>query len=135
MTRFALMIWAWDLTGQATALALVGVFAMGPAILLSPIAGALVDRWNRKLVTMGSDFAAGIATIAILLLHLNGDLTLWHIYVAAAFIGAFESFQHPAYTASITLIIPGKHYARPVECSPLRSIYHSLLPLSSQVLR
>ena len=49
MTWFALTIWAWKITGQATALALVGFFSFGPTILLSPIAGALVDRWNRKL--------------------------------------------------------------------------------------
>ena len=50
MTWFALTIWAWEITGQATALALVGFFAFGPTVLFSPIAGALVDRWNRKLV-------------------------------------------------------------------------------------
>lgn len=58
MTRFALTIWAWKVTGSATALALVGFFSFGPIVLLSPVAGALVDRWNRKLVMMLSDLAA-----------------------------------------------------------------------------
>ena len=44
MTRFALTIWAWQVTGQATALALVGFFSFAPIVLLSPLAGALVDR-------------------------------------------------------------------------------------------
>ncbi len=39
MTRFALLIWAWQSTGEATALALVGFFAFGPYVLVSPIAG------------------------------------------------------------------------------------------------
>ena len=47
MTNFALTIWAWELTGEATALALVGFFFVAPYILVSPVAGALVDRSNR----------------------------------------------------------------------------------------
>ena len=60
MTRFGITIWAWQLTGEATTLALVGFFSFGPSVLLSPVAGALVDRWNRKLVMMFSDLAAGL---------------------------------------------------------------------------
>ena len=48
MTQFALTIWAWQITGQATALALVGFFGYFPRIVLTPLAGALADRWNRK---------------------------------------------------------------------------------------
>ena len=55
MTRFALTIWAFQVTGEATALALVGFFSFAPVVLFSPIAGALVDRWNRKLVMILSD--------------------------------------------------------------------------------
>ena len=68
MTRFAITIWAWQETGQATALALVGVFTFAPAVLLSPLAGALVDRWNRQLVMMLSDLTAGMASVALLAL-------------------------------------------------------------------
>ena len=57
MTNFALTIWAWQITGQATALALVGFFAFAPALLITPFAGALVDRWSRKFVMMLSDLS------------------------------------------------------------------------------
>jgi len=112
MSRFALTIWAWEITGQATALALVGFFSFAPTVLLSPIAGALVDRWNRKLVMILSDLAAGLSTIAILTLLLLGRLEIWHLYVAGAFSGIFGSFQFPAYNAAITTMIPKKHYGR-----------------------
>ena len=65
MTQFALTIWAWQITGEATALALVGFFTFAPSILISPLAGALVDRWDRKKVMMLSDLAAGLSTIAV----------------------------------------------------------------------
>jgi MFS transporter, DHA3 family, macrolide efflux protein len=50
MTHFAMGIWAWEKTGQATPLAMIGFFSFAPLIVFSPIAGVLVDRWNRKLV-------------------------------------------------------------------------------------
>lgn len=112
MTQFALTIWAWQITGSATALALVGFFSFGPTVLISPIAGALVDRWNRKLVMMLSDLAAGLSTVAILLLYLGGHLQVWHLYVAGAFSGIFQAFQWPAYSAAISVMIPKTQYAR-----------------------
>ncbi len=112
MSGFALTIWAWQLTGSATALALVGFFNFGPTVLLSPVAGALVDRWNRKLVMMLSDLAAGLSTLVILLLYATGRLEIWHLYVAGAFSGAFQAFQFPAYSASISLMMPKEQYTR-----------------------
>jgi len=112
MSRFAITIWAWQVTGEATALALVGFFSFGPAVLFSPFAGALVDRWNRKLVMMLSDLAAGLSTVAILLLFATGNLQIWHLYVAGAFAGTFEAFQFPAYSAAVTTMLPKSHYAR-----------------------
>src|SRR3990172_8175444 len=112
MTQFALTIWAWQITGSATALALVGFFNFGPTVLLSPIAGALVDRWNRKLVMMLSDLAAGLSTVVILVLYATDNLQIWHLYIAGAFSGAFQAFQFPAYSASISLMMPKEQYAR-----------------------
>ncbi len=112
MTRFALTIWAWQVTGEATALALVGFFTFAPTVLLSPVAGAIVDRSNRKLVMMISDLAAGLATVAVLLLQASGRLEVWHLYVTGAFTGAFQAFQFPAYSAAVTMMVPKEHYAR-----------------------
>jgi MFS family permease len=112
MTWFALTIWAWRATGRATALALVAVFSFGPTILLSPVAGALVDRWNRKLVMMLSDIAAGLMTMAVLLLHTTSHLQIWHLCMTGAFAGAFQAFQFPAYSAAITTMLPKGQYAR-----------------------
>ena len=112
MTRFALTIWAWQVTGEATALALVGFFSFAPVVLFSPLAGAIVDRVNRKVVMIVSDLAAGLSTIVILLLHLTGHLEIWHLYAAGFFAGAFESFQFPAYSAAISTMVDKKHYTR-----------------------
>ncbi len=112
MSQFALGIWAWQITGEATVLALVALFSFGPSVIMFPVAGALVDRWNRKLVMMISDVASGIATIAVFLLLSSGRLEVWHLYVAGAFTGIFQAFQWPAYSASISLMVEKKDYAR-----------------------
>ncbi len=112
MTGFALTFWAWQITGQATALALVGFFSFAPSILVSPLAGALVDRWNRKLVMMLSDLAAGFSSIATLLLYHFNSLEIWHLYLLGAFASVFQAFQWPAYSAAISTMLPKKYYAR-----------------------
>ena len=112
MTGFAFVIWAYLQTKEVTTLALAATFRFAPTVILSPIAGALVDRWNRKLTMMLSDLAAGAATIILLLLYLPGALQVWHWYVAGAFEGAFEAFQWPAYSAAISTMIPKSQYGR-----------------------
>jgi len=112
MTRFALTIWVWQETGEATALALVAVFSFAPGILLSPIAGAIVDRVSRKRVMIASDLAAGLSTVALLILYSTGHLEIWHLWAAGFFASSFESFQFPAYSAAITTMVDKKHYTR-----------------------
>jgi DHA3 family macrolide efflux protein-like MFS transporter len=112
MTQFALTIWAWQITGQATALALVGFFSFTPRIIVSPLAGALVDRWDRKLMMMVSDLAAALSTAIVLVLFAGGNLQIWHLYITGAFSGFFQAFQFPAYSAAITTMVSKEQYGR-----------------------
>ena len=112
MSRFALTIWTWDKTGAATAIALSNLFYMAPEMLMKPLAGALVDRWDRRLVMMLSDLGAGLATVAIYLLMRANILELWHLYAAFAFAGAFQAFQFPAYSAAVSTMISKEQYTR-----------------------
>ncbi len=112
MTTFALTIFVFQKTGSATALGLVQVFFITPYLLITPIAGVLVDRHNRKLMMMISDTVAGLATIAVLILQAMGMLEVWHLYVAAIFQGLGNAFQWPAYSAAITTMLPKEQYGR-----------------------
>jgi len=112
MTQFGLMIWAWKETGSATALALVFFFGFLPSVLMMPFAGAMVDRYSRKLMMIVSDLTAGLTTVAMLALYSTGALHLWHVYVLILISGAFQAFQFPAYSAAITMMVKKEHYAR-----------------------
>lgn len=104
-TSFALTIWAYETTGSATALGVISTSFLLPFLLLSPIAGAMVDRYNRKLMMMVSDLAAAAATTAVLILHATGGLTVWHLYLTSILIGLGNTFQWPAYSAAITTMV------------------------------
>jgi MFS family permease len=112
MSAFALTIWAWTLTGSVTALALVATFQFAPTILFSPVAGALVDRWNRKLVMMLSDLGTAATVLVLLGLLSLGRLEIWHLCAAGLVSGLFQAFQWPAYSAAIALMLPKAHYGR-----------------------
>jgi MFS family permease len=91
---------------------MIGFFYVTPMVVLSPGAGALVDRGNRKLMMMVSDLAAGVATIGILILYTTGNLQIWHLFISAVVAGTFQTFQWPAFSAAITLMLPKEQYGR-----------------------
>ncbi|MFN2144717.1 MAG: MFS transporter [Anaerolineales bacterium] len=112
MSWFALTIWAFELTGSATALGAVNTAFLLPFLLISPIAGAMVDRYNRKLMMMVSDLGAVIGTGAILILNHSGILQVWHLSVVCVLYGLSGAFQWPAYMATITMMVSKEQYDR-----------------------
>ncbi len=112
MVGLALSIWAWQETTQATSLALISFFLLAPSIFLSPVAGVFVDRWNRKLTLILSDLGAGLASIIVLILLTTNTLEIWHLYALSFWKGIFHSFQFPAFSVVISLLVNEKDYAR-----------------------
>lgn len=112
MTKFALMIWAYEKVGTATTTALLGFSSLLPYVILSPIAGVIVDRFDRKKIMILSDLLSGIVSIMILILFITGNLEVWHLFITEGLLGAFESFQIPAYSSAITMLIPKDKYTR-----------------------
>lgn len=112
MTQFGLTIWMYDQTKSALAMGMMQVFFITPFLLISPIAGVMVDRYNRKLMMMVSDLASGVATLAILALQYFGALQFWHLYVASIVYGLGMAFQWPAYSAAISTMIPKEQLGR-----------------------
>jgi hypothetical protein len=112
LTSFALGVWVYKSTGSVTQFSLILLSAMLPYILISPVAGALVDRWNRRWCMIVSDSGAGITTAVLALLLATGSLEIWHIYLAVSLSSVFKAFQLPAYTASTSMLIPKKYLPR-----------------------
>ncbi len=109
---FALSVWIFDQTGQATPFAMTALFSTLPRILLSPIAGAISDRWNRKKIMLVSDSLSGVLTLATAFLLLSGHMEIWMIYMISFLGSIFASFQQPAYSASIVMLVPKDQLTR-----------------------
>jgi len=112
MTNFAIGVWIFEQTGEASAFTWALFFFFAPSVLFSPIAGALVDRSSRKKVMILSDLIAGVVTIAWVGLLAADGLQVWHIYLGNVLAGAANSFQFPAYSAAVTLMLPKEQYGR-----------------------
>lgn len=112
MTGFATTLWIYQHTNSATALGLGHVFFIVPFLVISPISGVMVDRYNRKVMMMISDVGAGLATTFLLLMQAGGGLQLWHLYAANIAFGLVNAFQWPAYSAAISVMVPKKQYGR-----------------------
>jgi MFS transporter, DHA3 family, macrolide efflux protein len=112
ITAFALDVWVYERTGSVTQFALIALSNTLPLILLAPIAGLMVDRWDRRLTMILSDLFATLPTLAIGALFIIGRLEVWHIYLANTFSAVFVAFQMPAFSASITVLVPKQHLGR-----------------------
>jgi predicted MFS family arabinose efflux permease len=70
MTAFVLIIWLYGQSGSALSTALLSVCSYAPYVLLSLFAGALSDRWNKKVTMSVCDSLAAIGTVVLLILFL-----------------------------------------------------------------
>jgi DHA3 family macrolide efflux protein-like MFS transporter len=112
VVQFALVWWLTQLTGSATVLATATMVALIPEILLSPIAGAYVDRWNRRIVMIVADGLIALALLWLAYLFWVDATHIWHIYVVMAVRAVGGSFHWPAMQASTSLMVPEKHLTR-----------------------
>ncbi|WP_158751278.1 MFS transporter [Streptomyces bicolor] len=103
--RFAFVYETWSATGRATALTTLSLCALLPQVLLSPLAGALVDRLDRRTALQFAD-GGGLLVVALLgVLHLTGGLHTWEVYAAVVLLGCAAAFQFPALGAAVPLLV------------------------------
>ncbi len=112
IAMFALIWWVTDTTGSATVLALASLFAMLPQIVLGPIAGAYVDRWNRRTVMMVADSLIALVSLWLVYLFWSGSIEVWHVYTIMLVRELGGIFHWPAMQASTSLMVPKEHLAR-----------------------
>jgi MFS family permease len=112
MTGFALGVWIFQQTGSATSFALTLLFNMLPKALVSPLAGILADRYNRRQIMMATDCMAGMATLFTAGLFLSGNLSIWHIYLLTAINASASAIQAPAFGAAVAQLVPKAQFGR-----------------------
>lgn len=106
LTTFGLGVWVYQTTASVTQFALIALFAALPGFIVSPFAGALVDRWDRRWVMIISDSIAALGTMSIVLLLFTNNLEIWHIYLVAGISSIVTAFQWPAYSSIVPMLVP-----------------------------
>lgn len=131
MTNFALVVWSYQQTGSALTTSLLSICSYAPYVLLSMFAGALSDKWDKKVTMLVSDSFAALSTIAVLGLLKTGHLEIWHLYFLNAMNGLMNTIQQPASDVAVSLLTPRKHYQK---VSGMRSFSNSLVTLLTPIL-
>jgi len=112
LVQFALVWYETKTTGSAAVLATTTTAALIPNVVLGPFAGALVDRWDRKLVMIIADLIVAMATAILAALFAFGAVQFWHIVLTLLIRSTAGVFQGPARTAATTLMVPKEHLGR-----------------------
>jgi hypothetical protein len=112
MSHYALSFWVWEKTGTATSMVLMSFLRAIPAIVLMPIAGSIVDRFNRKTVVMLADTGAAVMTSLIMVLLLTKNMSIAFVYVAAFFEAIFNTFHWLANDSMKIQIVPASQLGR-----------------------
>lgn len=112
LTSFALGLWVLERSGSVTQFSLLLLFITVPAIAASLLAGTLVDRFDRRRVMLLADTGSGACSLALALLLATGRLEVWLVAVILAVSTLLSTLQVPAYTASISLLVPKEQLGR-----------------------
>ncbi len=110
--QFALIWWMVETTGSVAVLATASLFAYLPDVFLGPFIGALVDRWNRRVVMIVADTTVALASAWLAYLFWVDSVTVWHVYAINIISSLGRNFQAYAMIASTSLMVPERHLSR-----------------------
>jgi len=112
LVQFALVWYLTQKTGSATVLAVATLVAMLPQVVLGPLVGALVDRWNRRTIMIVADISIATSTVVLAYLFYTGLVEVWHIYLIMFMRAVGDIFHYSAFRASTVLLVPSDQLTR-----------------------
>lgn len=112
LTRFGLSVWVYQHSGSATQFTLTSLAAILPFMALTPVAGVLVDRFNRRWILIVSTSGTALSLLVLALFLYFDRLEIWHIYVSLTISACFGALQAPAFMSSLALLVPKKDLGR-----------------------
>lgn len=131
MTSFALVLWAYTQTNSAMAVSVMSFCNYLPYIVVSLFAGGFVDRHSKKAIMLIADTIAAVCSLTVCLLCWRGGLQIRHIYIVNAVIGFMNSFQSPAQSIAVGILVPK---GRLSQASGMDSFSRNLVTVFSPML-
>ncbi|MEJ3746135.1 amino acid adenylation domain-containing protein [Actinomycetes bacterium KLBMP 9797] len=109
LTEFAIPIWAYLDTGSLLRYALFAVVAVLPGILVAPLAGALVERADRRRALIATSVVAGGLQALLAVLLATGHLAAPVLYGGLAAMSVALTVQRLAYTSAVPQLVPKRY--------------------------
>ena len=131
ITAFALTLWLYEKTGSALSTATLTICSYAPYVIMSIIAGALTDRFDKKRTMLVCDTMAAVSTLVVFLLYRTGNLVIWHLYAVNMLSGLMNTVQQPASEVTMTLIVPKDQYQK---MSGLQSLSRSVISILNPLI-
>ena len=131
ITAFALTLWLYEKTGSALSTSTLTICSYAPYVIMSIIAGALTDRFDKKRTMLVCDTMAAVSTLVVFLLYRTGNLVIWHLYAVNMLSGLMNTVQQPASEVTMTLIVPKDQYQK---VSGLQSLSRSVISILNPLI-
>lgn len=106
MREVALYWLAYEITGSAIALGILGFCEAAPRLLLGAVGGVLVDRYDRLRLLTGIQFLCCIPVFGMVLLYFAGILQFWHIAVLETLLAIIRSMNPTAGQSILRDLVP-----------------------------
>jgi len=131
IAQFVIIWWITLETGSALYLSLASLLGFAPMVILTPFAGVLVDRWNRKALIGIVDFSQALVTVVLIFLFWLGNVSIWQVLALLALRSVFQAFHTPAVSAIIPLMVPKPKLSR---VNGLNYLFSGAVTLSGPVI-
>ena len=112
ITGFTLGVWVYQQTGSATMFTLMGLAATLPGVVVLPLAGSLVDRWDKRRVMVACNLLGAAGTLFVLAQLARNGLEVWHVFPAVCVISAASAVQQLTKATVITVLVPKEQFGR-----------------------
>lgn len=112
LAQFAITWWMTRATGSATVLATATLFAILPGVVLGPLAGVLVDRWNRRAIILVADGVGAVGAGLLMVLFWTDTIQIWQLYAIIFVRSLAGTFHFTAVQSSTSLMVPHEQLAR-----------------------
>ncbi len=97
---------------------------MVPLVIFTPLSGVLADRWNRKLLILGTDFLQAVLTLLLIILFTLKVIGIYVIIIMLFFRGMLQALQLPAIVALVPQMVPKRTITR---INGLNSIFNNVI--------
>jgi MFS family permease len=108
MQQVAMLWLVYSLTNSIFLLGIVGFTSQIPAFVFAPVAGALVDRWNRHRIVVATQTLSMLQAMILAILVFTGFVDVWHIVLLSMVLGLVNAFDMPARQTFIVEMVDDK---------------------------